>query len=486
MSETILIVDYMAAQRNGIEEVIQKKLQYNTMSLHNGEAAVRWLKAGRQPQPDFIVLDMHTMPTEENIRIIREIRTCKTNLPLIVLAHYGEDNDAARAVEAGACDFLTKPVGLQRLKISIQNAMRIQRLNSRIAQLERKVGGHISFMDIIGKSPEMMGIISLAEKAAQSKAPLWLEGKAGVGKEWLARAIHGSSSRAGKPFVIVDCRHLSAETAAASIFGQEQMMGRQQFVLGKVREANGGTLLFKEITALPQHLHNHLIETITENALVPLGSYSSIPLDIRIICTSTLSPNQMSEGFLNSALYRKLKGITIYIPELAERKMDIAPLARHFIRMHSTAENKFIYGLNDAAMELLCNQPWPGNVRQLSNLLYRAVILCNQETLDAGNLHLVQHLEPFNYKGSLHVVATGAPALVDREGRVRKLRAIEDEVIAYALRHADGCMTRAARNLGIGRSTLYRRVNEMSLEGYVSRANQTTRPMMAASSGERS
>ncbi len=487
MPELILIVDDESSHLRMTEYTIAQKLGYRTVTASSGEEAIRWVQSGKQPQPDLLLLDF-ALPGIGGLQVMREVKACRPPLPIIALVPYGDDDHAAQAVQAGAGDVLSKPVALDRLKLSLRNALTIQRMSNAIMRLERKHTGHVCFSDVIGKSDKMKEVLALAEDMAASKLPLWIEGERGTGKEWLARAIHGSGDRAGKPFVTVDCASLPDDAAGAILFGQEKMPGKTHFVLGKLREADGGTLFLKEIGSLKPEWQHRLLEAIDEGTVKPVGRPSPLAVNIRFIAASSQSIKAlMAAGTFSHALYRRFGEVSVTVPPLRERKEDIAPLAKHFIATYAASENKNMIGLTEEALQHLAAASWPGNVHQLSHLMWRAMLICNQDLLDAGNLRLVQQWQPVYYKDyGDNVLAAASPLLFDGHGRMKNLKSIEEEVIRLALHHAGGCMTRAARHLGIGRSTLYRRVNDLEISGYISRANQATRPMMKVSSEERS
>lgn len=487
MPETVLIVDDESSHLRMAEYAIGQKLGYRAVTVGGGEEAVKWVLSGKQPQPDLILLDL-AMPAPGGLEVIRQVKACRPQLPVIALVAYGDDAQAAQAVEAGVNDFLSKPVALDRLKLSLRNVFALQRMGNAIMRLERKITGHVSFSDIIGQCAAMKKILALADAAASSKLPIWIEGERGCGKEFLARAIHGSGDRAGKPFIIVDCGALADETAEALLFGQEKMPGATHFILGKLREADKGTLFLKDIGSLDAALQHRLLEAIAEGSVTPLGAKSPVALDVRFIASSCQSMKPLiAAGAFSHMLYRRFQEMTITVPPLRERREDIVPLARHFTVTYAAAENKHMIGVSEEALQHLAAESWPGNLHQLSRLMWRAVMICNQEMLDLGNLRLIEQWQPVYYKDyGDNVLAAASPMLFDGSGRMRKLKSIEEEIIRLALRHNGGCMTRAANSLGIGRSTLYRRVNDLGIEGYISRANQAMRPMMTVSAAERS
>jgi DNA-binding NtrC family response regulator len=485
MKETILIIDDEPAQLRSTEYAIQQKLFYNTLTAQNTEEAVQFVMSAETPPPDVVLLDL-AKPGSQGLQVIRRIKSCRPQLPIIVLTQYGDDEYAAQVIQAGGNDFLNKPVGLERLKLSIQNALKIQRMSSLIARLERKCTGIVSFADIIGSHSLMRAALMAAQTATTSKKAVLIEGENGTGKELLAQAIHGNSDRFGKPFIVIDCERLTDHEAEAFVFGQENFLG-QMHSPGKLREADQGTLFLREISALKPALQHRLLEVLQEGLITPIGASEPVPVDIRIICSTSKNLELfVRDGLFSHMLFRHINRTAITLPALRNRREDIPQLANYFLMTHTARENKFISRFSEDALEALLNNAWPGNISQLSSLIWRCTILCNHDTIDAGTLRLIQQLEPVHYASRTNTATSDAPSLVDMQGQIKKLRSIEEDAIRFALRSAGGCMTRAARSLGIGRSTLYRRLSEMLPEDevYTSRENQTMRPTTTVSSDD--
>lgn len=460
MTATILIVDSAAEQRRVTEYAITQKLRYQAVTAENEKEAVTLVANGGQPRPDLVLLDL-TMPAATGI--IKAIKACRPHLPVIVFVPYGEDACVVEAVSAGACDFLTKPMAIDRLRLSIHNTLKYERMARYVDYLEHRQAGRAGFSDIVGESPAIALMLAAAKAAGASPLPVWIKGEAGVGKELLARAMH-SSGCSGKPFIAVDCAGLEQDTPGAGTAPQEKLAASLQ-------EAENGTLFLRDIGMASLPLQQWLLNGMADKP-------------VRLICSSASDASALAaQGWLHQGLLQRIKA-TIEVPPLRDRRQDIPLLAKHFISRYAASERKSIYGLAPDAAGYLTAAPWPGNVRQLASLLWRAVMICNQDLLDAGNIRLIQQWQPAYYQPQAGEVV--APALVDDHGRVKKLRVIEEDAIRLALHHAGGSMTRAARSLGIGRSTLYRRVHDLEISGYISRANQTTRPMMEASSTPRS
>lgn len=491
MRETILVVNADAsASLRETEHALQHVMHYRTFSVPSLDKVLEWVRLGMKPIPDVILLDIYAGGGKDCIAALRTIKSLRPDLPVITLTAYGDDETASEAIRAGAYDFLSKPVPMERLRLSLQNVLKLQRMSNYITWLERRMAGHMELGDMVGESPEFLEVLSLARQASASRMPVWIEGETGTGKTLVARAIHGSSDRVGKPFVIVNCEMLPPHLARGMLFGQEKNVepGKMHFILGKIREADQGTLLLQEVGALPLDVQQQLLDMLKQGAVTPVGSQTGHPVNVRLVCTQGKSDKyDLEQHAFHQKLSQAFQVLSIAMPPLRNRKGDIQHLAEHFLVVHATSENKYISGITDRAMQWLANNVWPGNVGQLANLLWRAVMLCENNVLDVSDLKAVQKNRSIYIADYSHEAATmQGSVLIDDQGKVKTLKSVEEEAIRFALQQAGGCMTRAARSLGIGRSTLYRKVSELSLGDHISRANQTTRPIMNVSSSDRS
>jgi len=484
MQKNIIVIEDKPSQLRLVESTLGYKFFYHAITFDHGEQITGKILSAL-PSPDAVLIDLSVMG-QPYLKVIRDIKAEKPHWPIIALMQYGHEEPAMQAIVAGASDYITKPLNLDRLSLTLQNILKLQNMSRAIARLERVNIGRVSFADIIGRSPAIRRAISQAGVISSSEMPIWIEGEQGTGKELFARAIHGSAFMAGEPFVLVECSKLTEATVEVFALGQAKIVDATHYFMRKIHEANCGTLYLKDINVLSQRLQQVLLELLETGMLPLMDEFVSIPLNIKIIigCNKTIEEMIAENAF--TPLRKKLYGMVISLPALRDRKEDIVALAKHFVAMHAASENKIISDITEDAVKLLENNPWPGNIVQLSRTLQRAVLMCNQNQLDAGTLRLIQQLEPVNYSSQTQDVMALAPTLVDIRGHIKKLKSIEEEVIRFALVHSGGSMTRTARNLGIGRSTLYRKIGAMLPESYISRENQTTRPMMDMSAAERS
>jgi DNA-binding NtrC family response regulator len=403
-----------------------------------------------------------------------------------VLTAKGGIDSAVEAMRAGANDFLVKPASPERIAVSIRNQLKIGTLSGEVKQLKKKQDNRLTFDDLVATSSEMKQVFRLGVRAAQSEIPVLIEGESGAGKELIARAIQGTSARAGKPFVTVNCGAIPENLIESILFGHEKgsFTGANDKHLGKFQEADGGTLFLDEIGELRLDMQVKLLRALQENEVDPVGSKRPVKVDVRIIAATNRDLGTMArDGSFREDLYYRLNVFPVLVPSLRDRTGDIAPLARHFIERFAAEENKVVSGLTPQASQLLETFNWPGNVRQLENTIFRAVVLCDGATLDVCDFPQiaaamgVESVQRQNVAGSPAHGDYSAPAspaasayalnATDASGHIRKFEEMESEIIRMAIARYDGHMSEVARRLGIGRSTLYRKLKEFGLEGNV-------------------
>jgi DNA-binding NtrC family response regulator len=390
-------------------------------------------------------------------------------------------------MRAGASDFLVKPASPERIKVSIGNALKLGVLTGEVTRLKKKQQNRLVFEDMIAKSPAMRQVIRLGTRASQSSIPILIDGESGVGKELVARAIQGGSERAGKPFVTVNCGAIPETLIESILFGHERgaFTGATDKHLGKFQEADGGTLFLDEIGELRLDMQVKLLRALQESEIDPVGAKRPVKVDVRIISATNRDLNELTkEGKFREDLYYRLNVFPVSVPPLRQRVEDIPALAAYFVARFAAEENKQVVGFTPEGLELLNSYAWPGNVRQLENTIFRAVVLCDEELLDVGDFPQIagamgvtpreRKLPPAASATSLsyaHVPAQPQRPSnpyglsgTDPDGHMRRLEEIEEEVIRMAIERYSGRMSEVARRLGIGRSTLYRKLKEYGLE----------------------
>ena len=473
MAKTILVVDDDPTQRRLIQAVLERDGNAVVHATSGGEAIDRMTRGGGA---DLILLDM-IMPEMSGLECLAELRSAGVNEPVIVLTANGGIDMVVKAMQAGAQDFFVKPVGPERLLVGVRNAMQMTRLTAEVGRLTKRVQGRTSFDDIVGDSNPMRMVKALGARAAKSSIPVLITGESGVGKEVIARALHGASDRAGKPFVAVNCGALPANLVESILFGHEKgaFTGAVDKTLGKFREADGGTLFLDEIGELPLDMQVKLLRALQEGEIDPVGGKRPVKIDVRIVSATNRDPaQQVRDGAFREDLFYRLNVFPIEAPSLRDRREDIPALVDHFIARFNAEEGKRIAGCAPETMAMLQSFDWPGNVRQLENAVFRAIVLADAPFLQPHDFPAISGVTaPMPDVVPVATVSTHsdhAPQpdqpirILDDRGHLRTLEEIERDLIQHAIEVYSGHMSEIARRLGIGRSTLYRKVREQGLE----------------------
>ncbi len=482
MSKTVLVVDDDPTQRRLIQAVLDREGYAVVHAESGGEAIDRMTGGGGA---DLILLDL-VMPRMTGMECLAELRAAGVTTPVIVLTANAGVDTVVKAMQAGAQDFFVKPVSADRLMVGVTNALQLTRLEAEVGRLTKRAQGRASFDDLVGDGPAMRLVKSLGSRAAKSTIPVLITGESGVGKEVIARALHGASDRSGKPFVAVNCGALPVNLIESILFGHEKgaFTGAVEKTLGKFREADGGALFLDEIGELPLDMQVKLLRAIQEGEVDPVGGKRPVKIDVRIIsATNRDLSQQVREGVFREDLFYRLNVYPIEAPALRDRREDIPALVDRFITRFNAEEGKRVAGCAPETLAMLQGFDWPGNVRQLENAVFRAIVLADAPLLQPHDFPAISGLAaPLPVEAS---PAIAAPVLssvelpplpdspirvVDDRGHLRTLEEIERDLIQHAIEVYAGHMSEIARRLGIGRSTLYRKVREQGLEGQLKEA----------------
>ncbi len=498
MAKRVLIVDDDPAQRRLLEETI-KRLGFDTKSVNCGEQALAMLEGPERGSISLVLLDL-VMPGVDGMAVLERLKDKPTTPPVIVQTAHGSVEAAVSAMRLGAVDFVIKPAAPERLEVSIKSAIKIEALAGEISRIKKKVEGTLTFDDLIIRADAMARVIALGKRAAASQIPVLIEGESGVGKELIARAIQGESDRAGKPFITVNCGAIPENLVESTLFGHERgsFTGAVDRRVGKFQEADGGTLFLDEVGELPLDAQVKLLRALQEGEIDPVGSKRPVRVDFRLISATNRDMIQLvKDGKFREDLYYRLNVFPIWVPPLRERVDEIAELAQHFVARFAAEEMKRVNGITDDALRLLKAYAWPGNVRQLENAVFRAVVLADGPELTVAEFpQIAAQVDGFEatipaapfvlqkppaYTGPAVLGAEdtiprtievrpasghsslGIPAVTEA-GEIRPLEDIEADMIRLALGRYRGHMTEVAKRLKIGRSTLYRKMQEYGLE----------------------
>src|SRR5947209_2417317 len=386
MAASILIADDDAVQRRLVENMVQK-CGYETIVVDSRDAAVTIWTAPDGHVIDAIVLDL-VMPGVDGMGVLAKIREAGLNIPVIVQTAHGGIDNVVSAMRAGAQDFVVKPVGMERLHVSLRNALNTSALKGELQRIRHSREGRLTFSDIVTRSESMAGVMRTAQKAANSTIPVLIEGESGVGKELFARAIHGSGERKSKPFVAVNCGAIPDNLVESILFGHEKgaFTGATERHMGKFVEAHGGTLFLDEISELPLTAQVKLLRALQEGAVEAVGARKPVKVDVRIIsATNRRLLDRVKGGRFREDLFYRLHVLPLTIPPLRSRREDIPHLLRHFLARFAAEENRTVSGISGEAMAHLSQLEWPGNIRQLENAVYRAVVMSDGDQLSLAD-----------------------------------------------------------------------------------------------------
>lgn len=447
----ILIVDDDAAQRR-VTGALLTAARRSWRDVASGAEALDLLQGAGGAAVTLVLLDL-AMPEMSGIEVLKSLRPRQPDLPVLVLTSNGSVSNAVSAMQAGATDFLIKPVAAERLEVSITNALKIRTLTNEVRRLKTPETS-LGFDRLVAAAPATKRAIRIASRGAASNIPILIEGESGVGKEVFARAIHAASSRAAGPFVAVNCGALPETLVESILFGHEKgaFTGAIAKRIGKFEEANGGALFLDEIGELPLEAQVKLLRAIQEGEIDPVGGARTVSSDFRLItATNRDLAAEVGAGRFREDLFYRISVFPLTLPSLRERREDILPLAERFAARFADAEHKRITGFTEDARSRLTAAEWPGNVRQLENMIYRAVVMAEDEKLAAEDFPHLAAVAPTDAKPDRRSPFFG------EDGHIRPLAEIEADALECALKRYEGQMSEAARRLGIGRSTLYRK-----------------------------
>lgn len=482
----VLVVDDDPVQLRLTAE-IANRAGFKPLTATGGEQALSILRDDRNI--GAMILDL-VMPDLDGMAVMEAMRREGLTTPVIIQTANASLETVISAMRQGAADYFVKPVSPERLVISLRNAMKLDTLEAAIRAEHARKSGTFTAADMIARAPAMARVLTLCAKAARSPIPVLIEGETGVGKELIARIIQGSSDRAGKPFITVNCGAIPPNLVESVLFGHKKgaFTGAVSDQVGKFSEAHNGTLFLDEVGELPLDTQVKLLRALQDGEIEPIGATRSERVNVRVIsATNRRLLNLAKSGEFREDLYYRLNVFPIYVPPLRERMEDIGALVSLFIARFAAEAGKRILGISPVALDLLANYDWPGNIRQLENAVYRAIVLSDGaflETVDfpqivaqsTGRDTVLRGLESVAVPAApTHIDAATArhrlpidlPPTVDRfldaSGEVTALAEIERAAIVFAIEHHGGRMSRVARALKIGRSTLYRKLHEYGL-----------------------
>lgn len=418
-------------------------------------SAIEGLSKLHNEHCDLILLDL-SLPDKDGIELLKEIREIDTEVPIIIVTSERSKVRVAEALSAAANDYLEKPVDRTRLRVSIQAALREYSLRQRLDELNASVDDD-ALWNIIGRSPKIREVFHTIRRAANSRASIFITGESGTGKELCAEAIHLESQRRTQPFVAINCAAIPRELLESELFGhiKGSFTGADRTRQGAAAKANGGTLFLDEIGELPFELQSKLLRFIQTQQFSPLGSNEVHKVDIRFICATNRDPQQaINEGILREDLFYRLNVISIYMPPLRERGSDISLIANRLLKKIATEEHKNFKSFSQTAEAIMRGYAWPGNIRELNNVIRKIVVLNDGEVVTPPMLprELLVHEAPAPTQSKS---VTSYPLLP-----LQPLWLSEKQIIEFTLEQCQGNIKEAAIILEVNASTLYRKLKK--------------------------
>ncbi len=452
-SFSILIIDDEPAQLQSLKSFLSRR-GYEVFTATDGPEG---LHLAEQHTIDLVLTD-YRMPEWNGAMVLRKIKDLNPDIDVVVMTAYGSIEDAVDIMKAGAYDYLTKPIDLDELENLIKRVREKRFLIAENRLLKEQLRERFKFEAILSQSGEMEQVLNTAARVAPSKATVLIRGESGTGKELIARAIHFASPRKDKPFVVVNVAALSENLIESELFGHEKgaFTGATQQRRGRFEEADGGTLFIDEVGDIPLSVQVKLLRAIQFGQFERLGGNETLQVDVRIIAATHRDLEAMMQaGEFRDDLYYRLNVVSIWIPPLRQRKTDIPVLVDHFIQKYAQENQKTVKGISREALDHLMKYNFPGNVRELENMIERAVVLCRGEIITTDDLPAT--LQVFPEKGLLdpHDLEAGYEA---------KMRAFESEMIRTALQETGGNQSAAARLLGITERHLRSRLEKLGMK----------------------
>ena len=467
---SLLLVDADPGERR-LVSATASRAGWSVVSAACGESAAGLLQGphGREVRAAL----MSSWDPATGPGLIAAMRSVRPELAVIVLADAGSIDLAVEAMRAGASDFLAKPVAPERLLEALNAHRDRRRAAGELAPLSEKLAPDLALEELIGAAPDFRAALAVAAKAARNRLPILISGEPGTGRETFARAIHAASLRARGPIIQVDCKAVAANIIDSTLFGHVAgaFPGAFSEKVGAIVQADGGTLLLDDIGELPAETQATLDRVLATGEVRPVGCNGSNSVDVRLIATTSRAlPDDFDER-----LAQRVTTTCVSIPPLRDRASDIPPLARHLLARIAEHRGMKPLSIGNDALAVLMRYGWPGNVRQLAGVLFRAALQCDGTSLTADHFPHIAIQSRFSGRRNDHFpditktsadAAMGGPQLTlyRPDGHLRSMDELEADIIRLAIGHYRGRMTEVARRLGIGRSTLYRKLGELGID----------------------
>jgi len=443
----ILVVDDEPAQRELVGGFLRKQGFDVVEAAGGGEAVARFKR-----EPFDLVLTDQRMPDLSGLDVLEAVRSASPETAVVIMTAYGTIETAVSAIKAGAADYLTKPLNLDELLHRVHRVRERHHLVRENRELREALTERHRVEGIVGDSGQMQEVLSLVRRVAASDATVLIRGESGTGKELIARALHYASPRAAGPLVKVNCAALAESLLEAELFGHEKgaFTGAVASRKGRFELADGGSIFLDEIGDLPPHLQVKLLRVLQEREFERVGSSRSVKVDVRLLAATHRNLEALvRDGRFRDDLYYRINVVTIMLPPLRERREDLPPLIEHFLRTFAEKNGKTVRGVTREAREALLRYDYPGNIRELENLMERAVVLTRDDVIGMEDLPLTLEAPP--------------PESGEGAGLIAAVEGLERRMIREALAKAEGTQTRAAELLGISERVLRYKLRKYGL-----------------------
>lgn len=447
MKTKILFAD----DENTFRETFLKVLQEEGFDVDAFDNGLDAIDAIKKTEYDIAVLDID-MPGADGIRVLKEVVKVRPDTRVIMITAFGSVEMAVEAIKIGAAEYVVKPVIFEDVLIKIKQQARYRRLQEENIELKSELGSVFSIDQIISESPLMAKIFETIYKVAGTKSNVLVTGESGTGKEMVAHAIHALSEGFPGRFVAVNCSAIPEGLIESELFGHKKgsFTSAVEDKKGLFEAAQGGTLFLDEIGYMPLSCQVKLLRAVEERRITPVGSTESIPVELRVIAATNKNlQNEMAAGHFREDLYYRLNVVGIHLPPLRQRKEDIPKLVQHFMTKYNKEMGKNCSSISDRAMDLLINYEWKGNIRELQNIIERAIIFAESDVVEASDIGLVS--------------ASGELTADEDRTLQEALRKFEKDYIYKILKKCKGDKAEAAKVLGVGVSTLYRKISELEM-----------------------
>jgi two-component system, NtrC family, response regulator AtoC len=455
---TILVADDDASIRSLLKQLLSDE-GYSVVEATTGTEVVEKVK---DTNPDLVIMDVR-MPELDGIEALSKLKVSSPKTSVLIMTAFGSSNNAIRAMELGAFDYITKPFELDKISHTVKRVIEYRDLTSEVQVLRDEISSLVQTERIVGNSPAMQEVYKTVGKVAKADATVLITGESGTGKELVAEALHYNSNRRSGPIVKVSCAALPETLLEAELFGHEKgsFTGAMTQRRGRFEMADKGTIFLDEIGEMSLPMQTKLLRVLQERKIERVGSSLPIKVDIRIICATNKDlQRQVEQQKFRDDLFYRLNVINIHMPPLRDRKEDIPALVEHFLAKHRYSATAQPAAISEEALKRLMEYDWPGNVRELENVVERAVVLSRGQIITSRELPFGDH------EGDGHEEEGGDEVSVEKSYFKKSVAQFEKDLIMKALRDATGNRSKAAEMLGIYRRLLYAKIKEYGLEGY--------------------